>query len=64
VCELNVYVCVCGQQLVKSFEVCDLPVRASKFVSRKNWVITGSVSNRTQLDARIFLHFCFCKMLA
>ena len=32
------------QQLIKSFEVCDLPVRAAKFVARKNWVITGSVS--------------------
>ncbi|XP_050414492.1 coatomer subunit beta' isoform X1 [Patella vulgata] len=31
-----------SQQLIKSFEVCDLPVRASKFVARKNWVITGS----------------------
>ncbi|XP_067144802.1 coatomer subunit beta' [Centruroides vittatus] len=31
-----------SQQLVKSFEVCDLPVRAAKFVSRKNWIITGS----------------------
>lgn len=31
-----------SQQLVKSFEVCDLPVRAAKFVPRKNWVITGS----------------------
>lgn len=30
------------QQLVKSFEVCDLPVRSAKFVARKNWVITGS----------------------
>ncbi|GMT25503.1 hypothetical protein PFISCL1PPCAC_16800 [Pristionchus fissidentatus] len=30
------------QQLVKSFEVCDLPVRAAKFVSRKSWVVTGS----------------------
>jgi len=30
------------QQLVKSFEVCDLPVRASVFVPRKNWVVTGS----------------------
>eukprot|EP00061_Rhincodon_typus_P018347 g47487.t1 len=28
--------------LVKTFEVCDLPVRASKFVARKNWVITGA----------------------
>ncbi|CAB4057418.1 COPB2 [Lepeophtheirus salmonis] len=31
-----------SQQLVKSLEVCDLPVRAAKFVSRKNWVVTGS----------------------
>lgn len=30
------------QQLVKSFEVCDLPVRAAKFVPRKNWIVTGS----------------------
>lgn len=30
------------QQLVKSFEVCDLPVRAAKFVMRKSWIITGS----------------------
>ncbi|PAA65657.1 hypothetical protein BOX15_Mlig008776g2, partial [Macrostomum lignano] len=30
------------QQLIKSFEVCELPVRSAKFVSRKNWVITGS----------------------
>jgi len=30
------------QQLVKSFEVCDLPVRAAKFVARKNWVVSGS----------------------
>ncbi|XP_041479465.1 coatomer subunit beta'-like isoform X1 [Lytechinus variegatus] len=31
-----------SQTLVKSFEVCDLPVRAARFVARKNWVITGS----------------------
>lgn len=30
------------QTLVKSFEVTELPVRAAKFVSRKQWVITGS----------------------
>jgi len=30
------------QQLVKSFEVCDLPVRAVKFIPRKNWIVTGS----------------------
>uniref|UniRef100_A0A336LNK6 Coatomer subunit beta' n=1 Tax=Culicoides sonorensis TaxID=179676 RepID=A0A336LNK6_CULSO len=31
-----------NQQLVKDFEVCDLPVRCARFVTRKNWVITGS----------------------
>ncbi|GJQ82787.1 hypothetical protein Trydic_g13490 [Trypoxylus dichotomus] len=31
-----------NQQLVKTFEVCDLPVRAAKFVPRKNWIIAGS----------------------
>lgn len=30
------------QTLVKTFEVCDVPVRAARFVSRKNWIITGS----------------------
>lgn len=30
------------QTLVKSFEVCDLPVRTAKFVARKQWVITGA----------------------
>lgn len=28
--------------MVKSFEVTELPVRAAKFVARKQWVITGS----------------------
>ncbi|CAK8698584.1 coatomer subunit beta'-like isoform X2 [Clavelina lepadiformis] len=31
-----------SQTLVKSFEVCDLPVRATRFIARKNWVVTGS----------------------
>ena len=31
-----------SQTLIKTFEVCDLPVRAAKFVPRKNWVISGS----------------------
>ena len=31
-----------SQQLVKTFEVCDVPVRAAKFVARKNWIVTGS----------------------
>nr|CAG4640646.1 EOG090X01FO [Eulimnadia texana] len=39
-----------SQQLIKSFEVCDLPVRAAKFVPRKNWVITGS----DDMQVRVF----------
>ena len=40
------WVCSCYifKTLVKTFEVCDLPVRAAKFVARKNWVVTGAVS--------------------
>jgi coatomer subunit beta' len=30
------------QTLVKSFEVTDLPVRATRFISRKSWFIAGS----------------------
>jgi coatomer subunit beta' len=29
-------------QHVKQFEVCDLPVRCARFISRKNWIVTGS----------------------
>ena len=39
-----------NQTLVKSFEVCDLPVRASKFVPRKNWVITGSDDMQVRIE--------------
>lgn len=31
-----------NQQLVKSFEICELPVRSARFVARKNWIVTGS----------------------
>uniref|UniRef100_A0A8C4QTK2 Beta'-coat protein n=2 Tax=Eptatretus burgeri TaxID=7764 RepID=A0A8C4QTK2_EPTBU len=36
------------QTLVKSFEVCDLPVRAAKFVARKNWLVAGAVSTHNK----------------
>lgn len=39
-----------AQTLVKTFEVCDLPVRAAKFVPRKNWVVTGS----DDMQVRVF----------
>ena len=38
------------QTLVKSFEVCDVPVRAAKFVARKNWIVTGS----DDMQVRVF----------
>lgn len=31
-----------SQSIVKTFELCDLPVRVAKFVARKHWVITGA----------------------
>nr|CAH8867276.1 unnamed protein product [Trichobilharzia regenti] len=31
-----------AQQLIKTIEVCTSPVRAVKFVARKNWIVTGS----------------------
>ncbi|KAJ1964375.1 Coatomer subunit beta' [Dipsacomyces acuminosporus] len=30
------------QAQIKTFEVCDLPVRAAKFIARKNWIVVGS----------------------
>ena len=42
-----------SQQLVKSFEVCELPVRAAIFVPRKNWVVTGS--DDMQVDKMIIM---------
>ena len=44
---------------VKSFEVCDLPVRAAKFVARKNWVVTGSddMQVRKKCDIEFRSHF-------
>lgn len=31
-----------SQTMVKTFELCDLPVRVAKFVARKNWVVAGA----------------------
>ncbi|CAJ0607379.1 unnamed protein product [Cylicocyclus nassatus] len=28
-----------SQLLLKSFKICDLPVRAAKFISRRNWIV-------------------------
>src|SRR5438552_306691 len=31
-----------NQQLVKSFEIAEHPVRAAKFITRKQWIIAGA----------------------
>ena len=46
-----------SQQLVKSFEVCDLPVRAAIFVPRKNWVVTGSDDMQVRLATSLTSQF-------
>ncbi|EIE20843.1 coatomer protein complex, beta prime [Coccomyxa subellipsoidea C-169] len=39
----NVYIwSTADQSLIKSFEVTELPVRAAKFVARKQWIVCGS----------------------
>lgn len=38
------------QQLLKSFEVCDVPVRCAKFIPTKNWIVTGG----DDMQVRVF----------
>ncbi|XP_041851095.1 coatomer subunit beta'-like [Melanotaenia boesemani] len=38
------------QTMVKTFELCDLPVRVAKFVARKHWIIAGA----DDLQIRVF----------
>ncbi|XP_004562861.2 coatomer subunit beta' isoform X1 [Maylandia zebra] len=38
------------QTIVKTFELCDLPVRVAKFIARKHWVITGA----DDMQVRVF----------
>ncbi|XP_023207619.1 coatomer subunit beta' [Xiphophorus maculatus] len=53
------------QVIVKSFELCGLPVRVAKFVARKHWIITGAddmqirVFNYNTLD-RVFMFEAHC----
>ena len=56
-----------SQQLVKSFEVCELPVRAAIFVPRKNWVVTGSDDMQVRVlhDGHLNIkdQYCNCILL-
>lgn len=49
---------------MKTFEVCDLPVRAAKFVARKNWVVTGAVSCSMSLKSHFLIWSILCKLVA
>lgn len=41
--------CVLGS-IVKSFELTNIPVRAGKFIARKNWIVCGSdVCNHSRI---------------
>ncbi len=31
-----------SQSIVKTFELTDVPVRAGRFVARKNWIVAGA----------------------
>ncbi|TPP64734.1 Coatomer subunit beta' [Fasciola gigantica] len=46
------------QQLIKTLEVCTTPVRAVKFVARKNWIVTGS----DDLQLRVFNYNTFGRL--
>mmetsp|Transcript_23414 Transcript_23414/g.41412 ORF Transcript_23414/g.41412 Transcript_23414/m.41412 type:complete len:687 (+) Transcript_23414:75-2135(+) len=37
------------QALVKSFEVCDLPVRCAKFIAKKQWFVCGTDDMKIQI---------------
>ncbi|SAM07989.1 hypothetical protein [Absidia glauca] len=37
------------QALVKTFEVSETPVRAAKFIARKNWIVTGSDDSQIRI---------------
>lgn len=32
------------QSIVKTFELTDVPVRAGRFIARKNWIVAGSTT--------------------
>ena len=49
------------QTLVKSFEVCDLPVRCARFVARKSWVVVGS--DDMQVSFTIINVYCLVKYI-
>jgi len=33
-----------SQSIVKTFELTDVPVRAGRFIARKNWIVAGTTA--------------------
>jgi len=38
------------QLLLRTFDITDVPVRACRFIARKNWIVTGSDDFQLVLD--------------
>ena len=38
------------QSIVKTFELTDVPVRAGRFIARKNWIVAGATIAASYLD--------------
>ncbi|KAJ3053855.1 Coatomer subunit beta' [Rhizophlyctis rosea] len=49
-----------NQNIVKTFETTDLPVRAAKFIARKSWLVTGS----DDMQVRVFNYNTHEKVIA
>jgi hypothetical protein len=43
------------QAIVKTFELTDVPVRAGRFVARKNWIVCGSDDFQLRVYSTYFL---------
>lgn len=40
-----------SQSIVKTFELTDVPVRAGRFIARKNWIVAGEIPQLYNLDS-------------
>jgi coatomer subunit beta' len=50
-----------SQSIVKTFELTDVPVRAGRFVARKNWIVAGAPRPFHIHKAHV-LTWCHCRL--
>jgi coatomer subunit beta' len=43
------------QLLLRTFDITDVPVRAGRFIARKNWIVTGSDDFQLVCTCQLFL---------